>query len=247
MRLLKLLLFVSVGLYLSGCAAPQPPVSLSKEFFQNSNLSVGVVTRQPATPAFATEGDVRLLDWAIIAAATASLNQHVKTLDLAEFKEVENEIAEILRQKGFAVQVIPEFPDMEKLKSFSDPDPKDTVYFAAKDMTPLSQDLGVNFLLMLDVYRAGFARPYSGFIPLAAPRAVFDLRGELVDLKSNRLLWYAGINKANSPDGGWDEAPAFPGLTNSFYVSLEEAKKEIIDTLSSDGEDGESEVAKAKM
>ncbi len=86
---------------------------------------------------------------------------------------------------------------------------------------------------------------YGGLLPLEPPRAVFDLHGELVDLRSNRLLWNASISKFNSPEGEWDEPPTFPALTNSFFLSIEEAKKEILDTLSGNGGKSGSESPKS--
>lgn len=236
MRFLKLLGCGLAGLLVTACTAPQPPVALSGDFFQNANARVGLALQHPETPTFSTEGDVRLLDMAIIAAATASLNAHTKTLDLSDFRTVEAELTALLQQKGFAVQGVTPVPDRKQLQSFKDPDPKDTAYYAAKNMTPLASELGVDYLMLIDLYRVGFARPYSGFIPLAPPRAVFDIQGQLVDLRTNRLLWYTGIHKANMTDGNWDEPPGFPGLTNSFYTTLEQAKMEIVEALSHPGD-----------
>jgi hypothetical protein len=250
MRLLKLCALALAGVIVTGCAAFQPPVPLSGEFTQNPGLQVGLALRSPETPSFTTEGNVGLLDYAIISAAMLSLKEHVKTLDLSEFKTIEQEIAHLLQQQGFEAQVIPEFPDMETLEKFTDPDKEDTEYYAPQDMTPFAKALGVDYLITLEVFRAGFARPYEGFIPMDSPRAVFDIRGQLIDLRSNRLLWFAGIHKANSPDGAWDEPPSFPGLTNSYYITLEEAKKEIIDTFSHKqvaGEDDKNISAKVDM
>lgn len=231
MRFLKVLLLVIVGSLFAGCSTAPPFVSLSKEFYQNPNTHVGLVVMQPETPSFTWEGDVGLIEAGIIKVATASLDSHVKTLDLAEFKTIENELAEVLRQKGFTTQVIAEVPDLEKLKDFSDPDTKDAIYFAEKDMTHLAKELGVDYLVWLRVSQAGVARPYHGFIPMGAPRAAFYVACRIFDLRSNRLLWKHLVIKANSPDGNWDEPPSFPGLSNSFYVTLEQAKKEIVDTL----------------
>ncbi len=262
MRLAKLSLFVFFGLYLSGCAASQPLVSLpeffqprefhqgkeffhSGEFFQSPDARVGVVTRKPEAPAFIPEGNYSLLDRVVIAASNVSLNEHVKTLDLSGFKDVEQGISEVLRRKGFSVRLISEVPSQDNLQNFSDPNPDDEAYFAAKDMRFLHRDLDVDFLLILEIRRAGFARPYSGLLPQEPPRAVFDLHGELVDLRNNRLLWNASISKYASPDGEWDEPPAFPALTNSFFIALEEAKKQIIETLSGDGAESGSESSKS--
>lgn len=248
MRLFKLIGYGLVGLFVSACAAPQPPVSLSQNFFQNTPARVGLAISQPEAPTFSTEGDVRLLDMAIIATAMAQFKGHVATLDLADFQAVAKEVTDLLQQKGFVVKQISPAPDMEELPSFSDPNTKDSIYFAEKDMTRLASQLGVDYLLSINLYRAGFARPYSGFVPLAAPRAVFDIRGQLVDLRDNRLLWYAGIHKANSAEGNWDEPPNFPGLTNSYYVTLEQTKEAIVATLANPvptGSDKEQVAAKA--
>jgi len=220
------LIFLSVG-----CATVQPPVSMGSEFYESENKSVGVIVQHKDEPEFYMEGDVRLLDFAIIAAATSQLSSHIKTLDPKDFDLVVDEIQAALGQEGFSVTRLDRPVDVEALKDFADADPKDTVYFADKDFSALQSELGVDYLLMLTVTRAGVARGYHGFVPMSGPRAVFELQGQAVELATNKLVWYKHIATANSPRGQWDEPPDFPGLTNSFYVALENAKQRVVQDI----------------
>lgn len=218
-------------LFSVGCATVQPPVSLGTDFYESGNKSVGVVIQHKDAPEFYMEGDVRLLDLAIISAATSALSSHIKTLDAKDLDLVVDEVQAVLSQEGFAVARIDRPLDVKALKEFADPDPKDEIYFADRDFRQLRGEFGVDYLLMLTVTRMGVARAYHGFIPMADPRAIFEMRGQAVDLSSNRLLWNQHIAAASSPSGAWDEPPEFPGLTNSFYVALENAKQRVVDEV----------------
>ena len=220
---LLLLVFLSVG-----CATVQPPVSIGSEFYESNNKSVGVIIQHKDAPEFYMEGDVRLLDFAIIAAATSKLSSHVKKLDAKDFDLVVDEIQTALSQEGFTVARLDRPLDIEALKDFADADPKDAIYFAKKDFSSLRSELGVDYLLTLTVARLGVARAYHGFIPMSDPRAIFEIDGQVVDLATNKLVWYKRIATSSSPSGQWDEPPDFPGLTNSFYVALENAKQRVV-------------------
>jgi uncharacterized membrane-anchored protein len=215
----------------TGCATIQPPVSMSKDFWHSNGKTVAVNYVPLDRPSFYMEGDVRLLDYAIISAATANLSSHLKTLDSTDFDLVKDEVKLALEQQGFQVVVLEEPIDPEKLDSFSDPNSDDHIYFARKDYTPYQEKLNIDFLLNLRVSRMGVARMYHGFLPLADPRGIFDVHGEVIDLTSNKLLWYQDISESVSSNGNWDEPPSFPGLTNSFYIALDQARQRTVKKL----------------
>jgi hypothetical protein len=225
-------LFTLLAIVLStGCATIQPPVSMSKDFYQSNGKTVAVNYTPLEKPSFYMEGDVRLLDFAIISAATSSLSSHLKTLDSTDFDLVKEKVKLSLEQHGFQVIVLEEPIDPEKLDSFSDPNSDDHIYFARKDYTSYKEKLNIDFLLNIQVSRMGVARMYHGFLPLADPRGVFDVHGEVVDLTTNKLLWYQDISESVSSNGNWDEPPSFPGLTNSFYIALEQARQRTVNKL----------------
>jgi hypothetical protein len=46
----------------------------------------------------------------------------------------------------------------------------------------------------------------------------------MVNLKTNAYEWFDTVQVSRSADGKWDEAPAFPGLTNAYFQAIEQAK-----------------------
>lgn len=214
-----------------GCTTFQPAVNFDDQFWQTDRKTVGILYTPPEEAGFYMEGDVRLLDYAINAAANSKLSAHAKSLDISDFHLIVDEVTLALQNEGFTVKLVNEDIDTGKLKKFVDPDKEDTTYFASKDYTPMADSQNVDYLLLLRTKRVGFARPYQGFIPLEDPRSVFEVHGEVVDLSSNQLIWYKDIDESSISNGTWNEPPTFPGLTNGFYIALESARQRIIQEM----------------
>ncbi|MFC6633813.1 hypothetical protein [Microbulbifer taiwanensis] len=231
MKTLLRLSFAAIFAALVGCATPQVPVPLDQSFYTADKKTVGLMLEAPKAPGLALEGNIGLLDYAIIAAATSSLTDHIEGQDLGEFLAVAEELSQNLENEGFELVRLQVPEKAPKLAKFKDPDGKDTTYFAAKDHRTLADQYQVDYLLKLTATRAGLARPYYGFIPTDAPRAVFNVHGEMIDMSSNQLLWYSDIAHSAYATGEWDEGPSFPGLTNTYYVVMNKAKQDVLGAL----------------
>lgn len=216
---------------LAGCATPQPPVALDQQFYSQNEKSVGLMLEVPEKPSLALEGNIGLLDYAIIAAATSDLTKHIESQDLGEFVAISEQLKAQLEQEGLSLEELEVPAEAPKLEKFKDPDTKDTTYFAAKDYRGMSEEHGVDYLLRLTATHAGLSRPYYGFVPTDAPRAEFLVHGELIDLSNNQLLWYANISRSGYASGEWDEGPSFPGLTNTYYVVMNKAREDVLQAL----------------
>lgn len=231
MKLILKALISIVIVALVGCVHVQPDVNVAPDFWQAKNKSIGIFLMSNNKPGFHMEGDVRLLDYAVNASAMSSLTSHAEKLDVADMNLLASDLKSSLEKQGFTVKILDETINADKLKEFNDPNDKDTTYFEVKNYADLKTQLNVDYLALLNVTRLGFARPYQGFIPLAAPRAVVDIHGELIDLSNNQLVWYKNIQESSSVTGEWDEPPEFPGLTNSFYTALESAKQRVVNDI----------------
>ena len=223
----------SVGIFivllLAGCATtPQPEISLANNYWDNPDQNVGVYVGLAKIPQFYMEGDVRLLDYAINAGVMSALTNHLEKLDISDYSILRDEIADILSDQGKSVKLLIENNLTDDFPSFEDRNKEDTIYYAIKDYTELKKKLGIDQLLIIKPSRIGIARAYYGFMPMGDPRAVFEVHGELVDLQTNQLLWYANVKHEKYSSGNWDEPPSYPGLTNSFYSALEETKRELL-------------------
>ena len=231
MRRITSFCLLLVCLCLVGCAATQPIVPMSQQFYAQPASTVGIVFVEQKQAELFTWGDTSLLDMAIIATATAQLQAHIKTLDMSDFSDIKGQVAKILESKGFSVSMLGELPPLEKFADFSDPDKNDTEYYNKKDLRSLRERLSIDFLLRIQTFRVGVARTYNGFIPTSPPSASFGAEGQLTDLRNNRLLWHQGFINTKPADGDWDEPPNYPGLTNSYFIVLEETRKELLDGL----------------
>ncbi|SEA17261.1 hypothetical protein [Microbulbifer marinus] len=244
MKTLLRLSFAAIFAALVGCATPQVPVPLDQTFYTADKKTVGLMLEAPEKPGLALEGNIGLLDYAIIAAATNTLTSHIEGQDLGEFLAVAEELSHSLESEGFQVVRLEAPEKAPKLAKFKDPDSKDTTYFAAKDHRALADQYKVDYLLKLTATSAGLARPYYGFIPTDAPRAIFNVHGEMIDMSSNQLLWYSNISHSAYASGEWDEGPSYPGLTNTYYVVMNKAKQDVLNALAK--RDGGAEVLALK-
>lgn len=232
MQKIKVVLALLLTGFLFGCATvPQPPVALDKSYWNSNKPNLGVYVQNADVPQFYMEGDVRLLDFVVIKAVMAPASNHFEKLDLADFDVLRTDIKTRFEKESIEVKLLSEDLKMDDLPDYSDPDDKDQVYFARKDYSKIRDKHAIDHLLIIEPKRVGLARPYHAFMPLGDPRAIFEVRGQLVDLHSNKLIWYADISRSGYSSGEWDEPPVFPGLTNAFYVALEGVKEDVMEHL----------------
>jgi hypothetical protein len=228
----KVIIAIFSILLLMGCATtPQPSVPLVDAYWESSDQKVGVYVQSVEKPEFYMEGDVRLLDFAVNSATMSSLKKHLAGLDVSDYESLREQINKRFLDQGKSVTLLIDHQKIEDFPTFEDPNKEDAIYYSAKDYSSLKKKYMVDQLLVIVPKRVGVARPYYGFMPMGDPRAVFEVHGELVDLETNQLLWYADVLRANYSSGKWDEPPTYPGLTNSFYAALEAAKQEVLTHL----------------
>jgi hypothetical protein len=229
MRYLQIPLALVAVLFFAGCAiAPQKPVAITDTYWEQQDQRIGVYVQPIEAPQLYLEGDVRLLDYAVISAVMSSVKSHFSGLDTTDYEFLREDINNHFSQEGKLVKLISEDITLEDLPSFNDPNAKDELHFSRTDYSQLKNKLEVDQLLIIKAKRVGLARPYASIMPMADPRAIFEIEGELVDLSNNQLLWYSTISHANFSTGDWDEPPTYPGLTNAFYTTLEAAKQEVM-------------------
>jgi hypothetical protein len=63
-------------------------------------------------------------------------------------------------------------------------------------------------------------------VPTAAPLAIFQVRGKLVDLDARKLLWRVSMAEKQSLvpiEGAWNQPPDYPGLTKSLRRAQHDA------------------------
>ncbi|MGM9482577.1 hypothetical protein ACS5PN_15400 [Roseateles sp. NT4] len=213
---------------LAGCAAkPQKRVSMAEGALGASAGRIGVV--MTALPKVDTQfpGAGCLLCLATASAMNSSLTDHVRTLPPEDVAGLKDRAAALIKAKGATPVVFPDALQVQSLPDFSGTDPN----AAQKDFRGLRDKLNVDKLLLIQVDTIGVHRTYSAYVPTAEPKAVFEGKALLVDLKTNSLEWYHTYKFVKAADGPWDEPPKFPRLTNAYFQALELGKDEVLQPL----------------
>ena len=217
MNIRNLLAGIAVAVSLAACqTAPQNPISLNKDTLGAGKGRVAVAMRV-AAPDLYLPGAGCLLCMAAATIANTSLNTYAKTLKVDEMTQFKTEIVEMLRKKGIDAVAIDAPLEFEKM-----PDLKLGPDTATKDFSSVAK--GFDRLLVVNVQQIGFVRTYAAYIPTSDAKATIDGVAYMVNLKSNAYEWYDHVTVTRSADGKWDEAPAFPGLTNAYFQAIEQAK-----------------------
>lgn len=221
MNVRNLLAGIAVALSLAACQTtpPQNPIQLTKENLaaKKGRVAVGI---HVANPDLYLPGANCLLCIGAATIANSSLNTYAKTLKTDELLQVRADIVERLRKVGVDAVALDAPIDFDKL-----PDLKLGKNMATKDYSGIAK--GYDHLVVINVPQIGFVRNYAAYVPTSDPKATLSAFAFMVDLKTNGYEWYDHLTITRSADGAWDESPAFPGLTNAYFQTIEQAKDRI--------------------
>lgn len=205
----------TVGL-LAGCATPPPPVDdivLPASFWQNKHGKIGVALVESPEGTVHMVGPQDALDRAIAAKADSRFIDYLHAVRPSAFDQLAERFSGALRMRGYTVEAIAQPVDSAWYAALRAAPPANRVQV---DLAPTRAKYGVDRLLLLSVARFGAYRDYFVFVPTAAPMAVFQVEGELVDLASNEMLWRATMASKQNVipiEGNWDQPPDYPNAT----------------------------------
>lgn len=220
-----MILVVIAAVVLTGCGATPPPViSLQSNFFSEQSIKtnkVGVHLIVP-TPNTHFYGANCLLCIATVSVANSSLTDHIRTLSKDDMADIGDKIVAALVKKGMDAKLLesmPPFKDLEKFKNDNN--------YARKDFRGFKEQYDVDKLIVIDITRLGVYRTYANYFPTSDPLGSVAGSIYMIDLETNRYEMYKTIVNNIATDGDWDEPPTFPGVTNSYYQAIENAKAEV--------------------
>lgn len=221
-------LLAAAAVILTGCATPrQNSVSMGANTFAEKGLRVGVAMSKMPKVDTSFPGAGCLLCVAAASVANSSLTAHTQTLPADDLARLKTDIAEALKLKGQEPVVIEEaivVGDLPKVSS--------TVPNAAnRDYSSLKSKYKLDKLLVVELTEVGISRPYSAYVPTGEPKGVVRGVSYIVNLKDNSYEWYMHVMQQKGPQGPWDEAPKFPGLSNAYFQAVEEARESILKPL----------------
>jgi hypothetical protein len=202
---------------LSGCAGVQyKPIAVDAGFWQDRQAVIGVAAEKiPEADAYML-GNQGLLDIAINRGNAARMVEQLKKLDVRRAAAIPDNLAEGLGRRGFKTNKLGTI-DVATFPEFSaNANPE---LHAPRDFRGLASK-GIDRLLLVSVQRIGTTRNYYGFVPTSAPRALFTVKGQLVDLKTNKLIWYDRYDTTAAVAGPWDQDPDFPNLSAAVMKNM---------------------------
>lgn len=207
--------FVALVVVLSGCVQYKP-ISLDAEFFKDRHSVIGVAAEAVPEADAHMLGGQGLLDIAINRSNAEKMIQQLKKLNLQRAAAIPNNLADALARRGFNVNNLGTIA-VAKLPEFkADADPE---LYAPRDFRELKSK-GIDRLLLVSVEQIGTSRNYYGFIPTGPPRALFTVTGKLVDLKTNKLMWYNRQEATAAIVDPWDQEPDFPNVSAAVLKNM---------------------------
>lgn len=217
----KLFLLLSLGVSLAGCAT-QKIIPLTSDFWFKKQKTVAVISFPVPRAQQELSGQQGMLDVVasmVHGASRTPINVCLENIDTQSLKLLKERVAERLFQQGFVVKEIDAMPEFELLKAQEG--------FSHYNVAAQRTNLGTDYVLLLNIPTWGIVRPYYGFIPLTAPQAHVQLKGELVDTHTNRLAWYYDADVIRPIQGSWDDAPNYPNLVHTVEATVDEAKSKL--------------------
>jgi hypothetical protein len=217
---------LAAAVFLSACA---PRLAIKPEFWQNRTTRIRVALVDYPIGGAHKVGAQGLLDVAINAAAAKGLDGHMARFDISAFDGVRDQFVQELTNRGMIAKATDGFVKLEDYPRWSG---ESSTGFFEKDLSALAQaQPDVDILVLLSVEGFGTIRPYFGFVPTGAPKAFFQVKGQMVELKTNRLLWQAVMDQdvaSVPPAGEWDQPPDYANLTAALRKAIENGKRFLV-------------------
>jgi hypothetical protein len=207
-----------VVLLTATCASTVP---LQSNFWNRKGATV-VVALATLPEAHAHRlGSEMLLDLAINKSLAQKLDTRMREVAPTLLKSVTDSFVKRLQERGFVAKKAGEPMAVDALQNFSAS--RGQTHPFGRDVRPLAQKYNADMLLLITVQRYGTLRKYYGFIPLGAPKALFDVRGQMIDLKTNELLWQTSTSDDQATvavEGEWSEPPDYRNLVAALEKAV---------------------------
>jgi hypothetical protein len=210
-------------LFLAGCVTSNS-IPLPQNFWQQKQTKI-VVARAPSmTPQLYKEGEQGLVDIAISDVATSKFSHRLAQYNMTWYPKLQNSFYKQLAGRGMQVGSIDETINYKNLNYIN----KDITRYAERDFASIAPKLKANELLFIRINHVGATRQYYGFIPLSEPVAYCNIQGDLIDLKTNQIIW-RGHGIAQIPvNGSWDQPPGYPNFINALDFAVKAASSRLL-------------------
>lgn len=213
-------------LALTGCGASTPKISVKPQCWGDKSKVIGIVIGDIPAPSAHKRGGQGLLSSFIPNSRSNELEQHLKSLDISDLRNMTEKMTKYLKAKGLTVKDLTTDLDLESLKNFDDTKNKNTpTNYGELDYRSLKSIHGIDKLIVVNIMRIGTIRHYYGFVPLDEPSGFSHLNGYVVNLDNNQLEWKHSVIRQVANDA-YDVKPSskFDGLTKAVYTAFDQSK-----------------------
>jgi len=199
--------------------AVQKPVSLDNSFWEKKDATVGIAVAKIPVPSSELEssGGLSLLASGIAQGMASDVTRRLEKEDFSRIYKVGGKLEDVLKAKGLNTKVssgpiaIDQFPKRDGV----------TDGYAERDFSALGAAAQAQYLLLVQVQSIGTIRGYMGVVPSTSPSGYFVAVGQLIDLKTQRLLWHKGVSIRRPSRGEWDQPPDFANLTAAVHRAVD--------------------------
>jgi len=217
-RILASATAIIVAALMMGCAV-QKPVSLDSSFWEKKEARVGIAVAEIPVPSAAVEssGGMSALAYASAQGIASDVTRRLEKEDFSRIYKVGGKLEDVLKAKGLKPKVISgliaidQFPKRDGV----------TDGYAERDFSALGAAAQAQYLLLVQVQSIGTIRGYMGVLPTTSPSGYFAAVGQLIDLKTQKLLWHKGVSIRRPSRGEWDQPPDFANLTAAVHQSVD--------------------------
>ena len=245
---------ILISLLAGGCASKFDDISTPDDFLQNKDASIGLIwTSQinihyPEGPEYTAKhymlGQQGLLDIAVSRKFSEKIENALSKIKLEELmKERFFPVFQAAFENyNFSVKIKSEpycwkkfrlgsnkycenaldIKKMEIKKAGEMPIPVFTF-----DYKPVFEELGVDYLLVIDLIQHGTGRSYFAMAPTSPPKGTTMLTSHLIEHKEQAVLSQHLCSIVEPVQGEWDEPPEYANLLKAARQSFEIAVDEV--------------------
>ncbi len=228
-KIVNLIILIAMTVYISGCGVSR--IALKPDFWEKNDQKIGVAILEYPEAGAHRQGSEGLLDMAINSALSQEMGAYLKNIEIDIFEDVADIFVSHLQEKNYQAKVLKEKIVLEKVSGFK---PEGSGNFLKVDVRFMGKKNDIDKLILLGVDRYGTLRKYYGFIPLGAPQALFQVTGQMIDLKTNEKQWLVKMKENESTVrivGKWNQPSDYPNLTKAIVTAIKKAKKYLVNSF----------------
>ncbi len=240
---------LAVGIigFLGGCASKFNNILLPDDFLQKKNASIGLIwtsnanIHYPEGPEYTAKhymlGQQGLLDMAVARSFSDKLVTVLSEIKLKDLMKEHyfNVFQRAFENNNFNVKINPD-PYCQKKHRFGTyneyctnslditKSPTGGIVYNYK---PVISDLGVDYLLVIELSMHGTGRSYYGMIPTSPPKGYTALVSYLINGRTDEVISQRSSSVVEPVKGEWDEPSEYVNLMNAARASFEIAINEV--------------------